>query len=49
MAVVRWDPFRDLTTLQGELNRLFSRAGGDVAERQLEVDENVVTGSQGSR
>lgn len=35
MAVVRWDPFRELTALQGEVNRLFSRVGGgDVAERQ---------------
>lgn len=35
MALVRWDPFRDLTALQSEVNRLFSRAGaGDMAERQ---------------
>ena len=35
MALVRWDPFRDLTALQSEVNRLFSRAGaGDTAERQ---------------
>ncbi len=35
MALVRWDPFRDLTALQSEVNRLFSRAsGGDVGERQ---------------
>jgi HSP20 family protein len=35
MALVRWDPFRELTALQGEVNRLFSRAsGGDVRERQ---------------
>jgi HSP20 family protein len=35
MALVRWDPFRDLTALQGEVNRLFSRAtGGDVGDRQ---------------
>ena len=35
MALVRWDPFRDLTALQTEVNRLFSRAGtGDMAERQ---------------
>ena len=35
MALVRWDPFRELTALQTEVNRLFSRAGGgDVAERQ---------------
>ena len=35
MALVRWDPFRELTALQGEVNRLFSRAAGsDVRERQ---------------
>ena len=35
MALVRWDPFRELTALQSEVNRLFSRAAvGDVAERQ---------------
>ena len=35
MALVRWDPFRELTALQTEVNRLFSRAGGgDVTERQ---------------
>jgi HSP20 family protein len=34
MALVRWDPFRDLTALQTEVNRLFSRASGDVTDRQ---------------
>lgn len=35
MAIVRWDPFRELTSLQSEVNRLFSRAsGGDGVERQ---------------
>jgi len=36
MAIVRWDPFRELTALQTEVNRLFSRAGGagEVTERQ---------------
>src|SRR2546430_16694145 len=31
MAVSRWDPFRDLMSIQSELNRLFGRtyAGGD--------------------
>lgn len=28
-AVVRFDPFRDITTLRDEMNRLFSRAVGD--------------------
>src|SRR2546428_11539436 len=27
MAVVRWDPFRDLSTLQDRMNRLFDDAG----------------------
>jgi len=46
MALVRWDPFRELTALQTEVNRLFSRVGnGDVAERQswtpqIDVIEN---------
>src|SRR3990172_4722084 len=35
MALVRWDPFRELTALQGEVSRLFSRLGdGPVSERQ---------------
>ncbi len=31
MAMSRWDPFRDLMSIQNELNRLFGRtyAGGD--------------------
>ncbi len=29
MAVSRWDPFRDLMTIQGELNRLFGKTYGD--------------------
>jgi HSP20 family protein len=28
MAVSRWDPFRDLVSIQGELNQLFGRAFG---------------------
>jgi len=28
MALVRWDPFRELTSLQSEVNRLFTRIGG---------------------
>jgi HSP20 family protein len=33
MAVMRWDPFRDLMSIQNELNRLFGRtyAGGEAA------------------
>jgi HSP20 family protein len=34
MALVRYDPFRELTALQSEVNRLFSRTGAnDAAER----------------
>jgi HSP20 family protein len=50
MALVRWDPFRDLTALQSEVNRLFSRAAGDAGERQswtpaidvVETDDAIV-------
>jgi HSP20 family protein len=51
MALVRWDPFRDLSALQSEVNRLFTRAtGGEVAERQswipaidvVETDDAIV-------
>lgn len=51
MALVKWDPFRELTALQSEVNRLFSRAtGGDGAERQswtpavdvVETDDAIV-------
>jgi HSP20 family protein len=35
MALVRWDPFRELTSLQNEVNRLFTRiGGGEVGDRQ---------------
>jgi HSP20 family protein len=33
MAITRWDPFRDLMSIQNEMNRLFGRTyGGDVGE-----------------
>ena len=37
MLATRWDPFRDLMDIQGELNRLFGRtyAGGDVSAPAL--------------
>ncbi len=50
MALVRWDPFRELTALQTEVNRLFSRVlGSEVAERQswtpsidvIETDDSI--------
>ncbi len=35
MAVSRWDPFRDLMSIQGELNRLFGRTyGGEAGGRE---------------
>lgn len=34
MAISRWDPFRDLMSIQNELNQLFGRTyGGDAGER----------------
>jgi HSP20 family protein len=30
-TVVRWDPFRELTSLRNEMNRLFARTGGEGA------------------
>jgi HSP20 family protein len=33
MAITRWDPFRDLMSIQNEMNRLFGRTyGSDVGE-----------------
>jgi len=32
MAISRWDPFRDLMSLQGELNQLFGRTFGGEGE-----------------
>jgi HSP20 family protein len=33
VAMTRWDPFRDLMSIQNEMNRLFGRTyGGDVGE-----------------
>src|SRR2546428_10076075 len=40
MAVVRWDPFRDLSTLQDRMNRLFEDAG-----RTWRTDEPAATTS----
>ena len=31
MTIVRWDPFRDITSLRDEMNRLFSRTLGETA------------------
>jgi len=35
MAIVRWDPFRELETLQGRMGRLFEEALGRPTERDL--------------
>jgi HSP20 family protein len=40
MAVVRWDPFRDLSMLQNRMNRLFEDAG-----RTWRTDEPAATTS----
>lgn len=37
MAIVRWDPFRELETLQGRMGRLFEEALGRPPERDLGV------------
>ncbi|NLT35157.1 MAG: Hsp20/alpha crystallin family protein [Gaiellales bacterium] len=34
MAIVRWDPFRELTALQNEVSRLLGRGIGEAGERQ---------------
>jgi HSP20 family protein len=34
MTIVRWDPFRDITSLRDEMNRLFSRTLGETAGGQ---------------
>ena len=50
MALVRWDPFCELTSLQSQVNRMFSRLGdGETAERQswtpsvdvIETDDEI--------
>lgn len=33
MTVTRWDPFRELTSLRDEMNRIFSRSLGDGGQR----------------
>ncbi len=37
MAIVRWDPFRDVATLQDRINRIFNESFG----RSRELDEEV--------
>jgi HSP20 family protein len=37
MAIVKWDPFRNITTLQDRINRLFD----DAFPRKIEDDEMV--------
>jgi HSP20 family protein len=37
MAIVRWDPFRELETLQGRMGRLFEEAVSRPGERDLGV------------
>src|SRR5262245_34001059 len=54
MAIIRWDPIRDLDSLQSDMNRMFDRffqakpAGGQSVQRWipamdlLETDEDLV-------
>ena len=44
MAVVRWDPFRDVMSLQDRMNRLFDRA----LSRTRTDDEEGLTASTSS-
>jgi HSP20 family protein len=50
MTIVRWEPFRELQTLQSEMNRLFSSTfeprenGGSVARRWMPAMDLVETG-----
>jgi len=39
--IVRWDPFKEMTTLQDRMNRLFEDAWG----RPRRADEDFITGS----
>jgi len=41
MALIRWDPFREISTLQERMNRLFS----DVARRSPVTEEEMVQGA----
>lgn len=42
MAVRRWDPFRDLLTIQNEMNRLFGRTYGPGAAAEAETQGSWV-------
>jgi HSP20 family protein len=47
MAIVRWEPFRELTTLQSEMNRLFnSAADGGPVRRWMPAMDLVETDAQ---
>ncbi len=41
MAIIRWDPFREIATLQDRMNRLFEEASG----RNRRPEEDFATGS----
>lgn len=41
MALIRWDPFREISTLQERMNRLFS----DVARRSPVAEEEMIQGA----
>lgn len=42
MAITRWDPFRELATLQGQMNRLFQEVSPN---RNTSGDEFMTTGT----
>ena len=39
MAIVRWDPFQNLTTLQDRINRLFEESFPGAADRDEEISK----------
>lgn len=41
MALIRWDPFREISTLQERMNRLFS----EVARRSPVAEEEMIQGA----
>lgn len=41
MALIRWDPFREISTLQERMNRLFS----EVARRSPVAEEEIIQGA----
>lgn len=40
MAIVRWDPFRDVTSLQDRMNRLFDQT---LSRTRMDDEEGLTT------